>query len=79
MSLTIMVSIHLRQRSKLSRRQGTSVTELRSFLRQLNFYHKFIPDLSTILAPLHKLLLKASKWSWSQLQEEAFNQAKSLP
>ena len=37
----------------------TSVIELRSFLGLLNFYHKFLPDLTTVLALLHKLLLKA--------------------
>ena len=37
----------------------TSVTELRSFLGLLNIYHKFLPDLATVLVPLHKLLLKA--------------------
>ena len=56
----------------------TSVTELRIFLGLLNFYHKFLLDLATVLAPLHKLLLKDTKCSWSQSQEEAFNQAKSL-
>ena len=40
----------------------TNVTELRSFFGLLNFYHKFLPDLATFLAPLHKLLLKVSKW-----------------
>ena len=40
----------------------TNVTELRPFLRPLNFYHKFLPDLATVLAPLYKLLLKDTKW-----------------
>ena len=33
-------------------------TELKSFLGMLNFYGKFIPNLSSILEPLHSLLRK---------------------
>ena len=39
----------------------TSVTELKSFLGLLNYYHKFLPNLSTTLAPLYQLLRKDSK------------------
>ena len=56
----------------------TNVTELKSFLGLLNYYHKFLPDLSTTLAPLHQLLQKDAKWIWSQTQVKAFQQAKSL-
>ena len=31
----------------------TNVTELKSFLGLVNYYHKFLPNLSTSLAPLH--------------------------
>lgn len=33
-----------------------NITELRAFLGLLNYYEKFVPNLSTVLAPLHKLL-----------------------
>ena len=33
-----------------------NLTELRAFLGLLNYYGKFLPNLSTVLAPLHKLL-----------------------
>ena len=56
----------------------TNITELRSFLGLLNYYHKFLPDLSTILAPLHQLLRKEAKWVWSTAQDKAFKQTKSL-
>ena len=56
----------------------TNVTELKSFLGLLNYYHKFLPDLSTILAPLHQLLRKDAKWIWSQTQDKAFQHSKSL-
>ena len=34
----------------------TNVTELKSFLGLVNYYHKFLRNLSTSLAPLHSLL-----------------------
>ena len=33
-----------------------NVSELRSYLGMLNYYHKFLKNLSTLLAPLHELL-----------------------
>ena len=39
-------------------------TELKSFLGMLNFYRKFLPNLSSILEPLHSLLRKDVVWRW---------------
>ena len=36
--------------------QPTNVTQLKSFLGTLNYYGKFLPNLSTCLAPLYGLL-----------------------
>jgi hypothetical protein len=33
-----------------------NVSQLRSFLWMLNYYHRFLPNLATTLEPLHKLL-----------------------
>ncbi|VDH91897.1 Hypothetical predicted protein [Mytilus galloprovincialis] len=33
-----------------------NVTELKSYLGMLNYYNRFLPDLSSKLAPLHELL-----------------------
>ena len=44
----------------------------------LNYYHKFLPNLATILAPLHQLLQKDAVWKWTQKQEDSFLKAKSL-
>ena len=52
------------------------VSQLKSFLRLLNYYCKFLPHLSTILAPLYKLLQKKSKWQWESEQQKAFDKAK---
>ncbi|KAL9987156.1 hypothetical protein ACROYT_G001413 [Oculina patagonica] len=44
----------------------------------LNYYHRFLPDVVTVLEPLHQLLRKGSKWQWLKEQQEAFEKAKEL-
>ena len=55
-----------------------NVTELRAFLGLINYYHKFIPNLSCILFPLYRLLQKDASWSWTETEEKAFSEAKAL-
>ena len=40
--------------------------ELRSFLGLINYYRRFVPHLSTILAPLNELLMAERKWQWTK-------------
>lgn len=40
----------------------TNATELKSYLGLLNYYGKFLPNLATILPPLHDLLRKDRPW-----------------
>ena len=54
-----------------------NVSELRSFLGLLNFYGQFIPNLSTLLQPLHELLQNGVKWDWNDECESAFQKSKS--
>ena len=54
------------------------VTQLRSFLGAVNYYGKFLPDSSTVLAPLYQLLQKNTKWSWGPNQSKAFESVKKL-
>lgn len=54
----------------------TDITTLKSFLGLVNFYGKFISNLSTKLHPLHTLLKKHSHWKWGKLQDHCFNQIK---
>lgn len=51
--------------------------ELRSFLGMLSYYGRLIPNLSTILHPLNRLLGSETKWNWSRDCEEAFQLAKT--
>ena len=53
-----------------------NVTQLRSFLGLINYYGKFLPNLSARLNPLYSLLNKDQKWQWNCEQEEAFQSAK---
>ena len=56
--------------------QPKDVTQLRSFLGLVNYYGKFLPNLSARLAPLYALLAKKQKWCWNQEHALAFNDAK---
>ena len=54
-----------------------NVSQLRSFLGLINYYAKFLPDLSSVLAPLYKLLQKSARWTWGPSQQRAFAESKS--
>ena len=55
-----------------------NVTQLKSYLGLLSYYGKFLPNLSTLLAPLYQLLGKDVSWKWSSEQESAFQASKEL-
>lgn len=56
-----------------------NISELRAYLGLINYYHKFVPHLSTKLSSLHALLLKGSQFEWTKESDEAFlNSKKSL-
>ena len=52
-----------------------NVLQLQAFLGLLNY---FLANLSTVLAPLHKLLCKGQKWFWGSQQQRSFQRAKEL-
>ena len=56
----------------------TNTSELWAFLGLVNFYGKFMNNLSTVLAPLYKLLRKGVAWQWKLAQDKAFERAKEL-
>ena len=55
-----------------------NVAELRSFLGMVNYYGKFMPDVSKVLSPLYKLLHIDTRWQWHEEQEAAFKKVKEL-
>ena len=56
----------------------TTVKGVRSFTGFANFYRKFIPGFSNIVAPLNLLTQKGESWNWTPLQQHAFNQLKKI-
>lgn len=55
----------------------TNVSQLKSFLGLVNYYGKFLPHLSSMLAPLYSLLQQKQTWIWGTAQENAFQKAKT--
>ena len=53
-----------------------TVEQLESFLGMINYYGKFIPNLSSIAAPLNQLRHKNRPWKWENQEETAFQQLK---
>ena len=53
-------------------------TELRSFLGLINYYAKFLPNLSNILSPLYNLTKKDVAWRWGKAERAAFQRATGL-
>ena len=54
-----------------------NLMELRSFLGMINYYSRFLPNLSHRLAPLYNLLKQGVHWNWKSKQSEAFKLAKN--
>lgn len=54
------------------------VSQLQSFLGLLNYYHRFLPNLSSELRPLYELLRKERKFVWSSACQIAFDNSKKL-
>ena len=55
-----------------------NISELKSYLGLLSYYSKFLPNLSTALAPLYLLLRKTSSWQWGTRQQRAFEASKKM-
>ena len=56
----------------------SSVKGVRSFLGFTNFYRKFIPNFSNVVAPNILLTCKDHPWSWTAPQQTAFDSLKSI-
>ena len=54
-----------------------NIQELHSFLGLLNYYASFIPNLSSLINHLNRLLHHDTRWKWSKDCEVAFNAAKA--
>ena len=55
-----------------------NVPQLRSLLGLVNYYTRYLPNLSTVIKPLIELLEKNPKWVWSDACQSAFENFKTL-
>ena len=55
-----------------------NVAQLRAFLGMLIYYHRFPPDIATVLEPLQALLRQGTACCWKKEQQEAFKESKKL-
>ena len=53
-----------------------NLSELKSYLGLLNYYGRFLPNLSTMINPLNQLQSKGQKWVWSAACKKAFESSK---
>ncbi len=56
----------------------TNLKELQAFLGFVNYYGQFVPQQSTVLAPLYRLLRGQVTWRWTEAEWEAFAKCKEL-
>ena len=57
--------------------QPTNVQELRAFLGLVQYYGRFLKQLSTLLYPLNRLLGKGVPWKWTQACKKSFQELKA--
>lgn len=57
--------------------QPKNLKTLRGFLGMLNYYRRFVPNLSEKQIPLIELLKKGVKWKWDEKKEKAFQELKN--
>lgn len=53
-----------------------NVKQLQSFLGSINYYGRFVKNMSTMLNPLYNLLKLNAKWTWNDLCDQAFENIK---
>ena len=54
-----------------------NVTQLRAFLGLVNYYHRFLPNLSSVISPLRRLLENKVPWQWTGECDRAFQEVKT--
>jgi hypothetical protein len=58
--------------------EPTNVSELKSFLGSVQFYSKFLQNLSTVAEPLHRLTQKTATWNWGEQEKKSFQKLKDM-
>ena len=55
-----------------------NVSELHQVLGMINYFGKFLPNLSHVISPMSESLKSESTWIWSHRQQEAFEKVKAM-
>ena len=53
-----------------------NTTQLRAYLGMLNYYSKFLKNMSSLLGPMHALLKKNARWLWTRECQKSFEDSK---
>ena len=61
----------------LKMRAPKSLDELISFLAGVNYYRRYIENMSQVIAPLEELRKKGVKWKWGKEQRKAWEELRS--
>jgi len=61
-----------------SMREPNGTKEVRAFLRLVNYYEKFIPNLHPLKAPLELLLKKEILFVWNSACKKVFHKIKEI-
>ena len=56
----------------------TNVKEVKQFLATVGYYRNFIEKFAEISFPLTSLLRKENKWTWTSVEQNAFNTLRSI-
>ena len=56
-------------KAMVAAKSPVNIEQLQSFLGMVNYYGKFIPNLSTIEVPLNQLRRKDVPWKWTKKEE----------
>lgn len=70
--------LHCNIESILKLNNPTNLKQLRRFLGKVNYNRKFIPRITEILEPLHKLLRKENKFEWNDDCQKSFEKLKQI-
>ena len=55
-----------------------NVAEVKSFFGLVNYFNRFLPNLSTVVHPLNQLLENNHQWKWTEQRETASHNVKEM-
>lgn len=55
----------------------TDITQVKSFLRHIGYYRRFIKNFARVWYPLDKLTWRGEPYTWGMAQEESFQELKT--